>query len=171
MSLPSNDEIDAMSVSELKAFLVANNIAFGATALKPELIQTARAFVMEGGEREEQPLEEQTANGSTSGTVTIEPVEDPEPLRMLQAAGFKNREEVLAYIDVLRREKEDVARRKEELAITEQDMEQKDIAMTAREVAVVAQAQSVADDIIKQQALYDKLAAMKEQHGLSEQNT
>lgn len=146
-------------IDQLKAFLKSENMPFPDSALKPELVEIAREFITKRnakqGDQPPAPADRQAE---------IDAVKTPEDaLRLLQAKGFKDVEEVKAYIGVINRESDTAKKEKAALQATLDDIQAREFAMAEREKAVVKQSQAVIADMKKQEDIYEKLQKLRDQ--------
>lgn len=151
-------EAGMASPEELKAFLKAENIPFNENANKPELLQQVREFITQRNAKKDVKEAEDKAKEEVDAVKTPE-----DALRLLQAKGFKDVEEVKAYIGVIVREGETARKEKEALQATLDDIQKREFAMDDREKAVVKQAADVRADMAKQEEVYEKLHKLREQ--------
>ena len=149
----SVEDIEKASDAVLRAFLKAEKVPFSEDAERPELIADARAYLTKEQAKDNPPAPDPQIDEAM-------PAEDA--LRMIEARGFKSREEVVMYLGVLEREKQAVQVEKDALKEKQDSIELAELHLTEREKALAAKGDEVHADMKKQEELYEKLVKLKE---------
>lgn len=152
-------DVKNATIPALKAYLTAENVPFGATAERPELEAAAREHVMRRN-AQSQPIVEVPEASEAEPPLPID-ASPEEALRVLQAKGFKDAPELIAYLGVLEREKADVARGRSALQEAIDDLNLREVNMKTREEALETRAVEVRADIEKQTAIYERIETIK----------
>lgn len=153
-------EIARATEPVLRAYLKANNVAVGETAERAELEAAVREHFTKQSAAVDPTIPKAPDEEPKAPEVT-EDLSIEEALRLLQARGFKDREEVIAYLGVLDREKLDVKNQRAALEATVAEIQNKEIQFDQREKALEERAAEVRADIEKQTTLYTKLEQLR----------
>lgn len=145
----------------LMEYLTEEKVAFPKDAKRDALIELARANILKKNPDARKPA-----------PVPAEPEKKQEApaelsaqdaLRMLEAKGFRDAQEVRSALEVVVREGKMAQTQKDALKATLNDIEQREIHMTAREKALEEKAKDVHADMKKQEAAYERLAKIREE--------
>lgn len=160
-------DIEAASDAVLRAYLTAEKVQFSKDALRPELIADARAHFIEKNPAAKEPdpvvpPQKAAAPKIEEPKVLPETMTAQEALQELHNRGFRDREEIIAFLNVQDREKTDVKNQKAVLQATIEDIELRELQFKDREKELEKKAVAVREDMKKQENLYEKLKALKE---------
>lgn len=122
------NDLNLASKEQLIEYLEKHKVSFGETALKPELLSKAREHFTEAAAKEP---------GATQPKLTApSSVDESEALKMLQTKGFKDKDELVHYINALERKESEVKNAQIDVDERTKLMEKKEIEFTAREEAI-----------------------------------
>lgn len=164
--IKSVSDIDAASDAVLRAYLKAEKVKFSEDALRPELLSEARGHFTTK-DPESQP-KEKTQPVKAKAPVVEEPKVVPdtmtvqEALEELHNRGFRDREEIIAFLNVQERDKTDLKNQRNALQATVEDIALRELHFADREKALEEKAGVVRADMKKNEILYDKLQKLKE---------
>lgn len=153
-------DIENASDAVLRAFLKAEGAAFSEDAGHDELVAEARVILTTTNAKNGKVEKKQTVK-KEEGLVVPEDTSDQEVLRTFQARGFTTKEEIIAYMNALEREKAEMKTQREALEATVADIELRELQFAEREKELNKKAESVHADIAVQKNLYEKISGLK----------
>lgn len=155
-------DIDAASDAVLRAYLKAEKVKFSEEALRPELISDARAhFTTKNAKEQEKEQVLPTPPAEEPKEALPDDASIEEGLRQLHAKGFKDREELIAYLGAVDREKAFVVAERKGLQTTIEEIQVFELKLREREHSLEETAKRVHADMDKQAQLYDKLESLR----------
>lgn len=121
------NDLNLASKDQLIDYLTVNKVPFGESELKPELLARAREHFASKEEKKGPAEPKLTAPSKVS---------EADALVMLQTKGFKDKDEIVHYINSLERKEADLKNRQIEIDSKVEMIEKKEIEFEAREAAI-----------------------------------
>lgn len=149
-------DIATASDAVLRAYLKAEGKPVADSVGHDELVAEARIYLTTKNAKKE-PVKTEPVKETIPEETSIE-----DALRLLQAKGFKDREEVIMYLSVIERDKAEVAAHHLSLEDSLAGIALRELLFADREQALEKKAEEVRADMKVQQTLYEKLAKLKE---------
>lgn len=124
---------------QLISYLKANAVPFGEGALKPELLAKAREFFSSQSAAPSAAPSSPSAPAPTKQEPRLldaDLMTDNKALSALQTKGFKDKDEIIHYLNSLERKTVELAAREADVNAKLELIEQKEISFDARELAI-----------------------------------
>lgn len=149
-------DLEKASDAVLRAYLSSEKVPFSATALRPELLADARAHMTKENAKEKPSVPKVEEPNVIMEKATIE-----ELLQQLHARGFRDREECIAIMNAVERDKTDLKNQRAALVALQEELNLRELHFADRVQALEKKAEEVRKDMQKQAELYEKLEALK----------
>lgn len=121
------NDLNLASKDQLIDYLTVNKVPFGESELKPELLARAR---------EHFASKEEAKGPAEPKLVAPSKISEKDALVLLQTKGFKDKDELVHYLNSLERKEADLKNRQIEIDSKVEMIEKKEIEFEAREAAI-----------------------------------